>query len=39
VVSAGEEGLTDTDVAILTDIIRDETGLSASQIKVIETAG
>ncbi len=37
VVGASEETLTDTDVAIITDIIRDQTGLTASQIKVIET--
>ncbi len=37
VVGTGGTALTDTDVAIITDIVIDETGLSASQIKVIET--
>ncbi len=37
VVGTTDEGLTDTDVAIITDIVRDETGLTASRIKVIET--
>lgn len=37
VVGTGEEALNDTDVAIITDIIRDRTGLTASQIKVIDT--
>jgi stage III sporulation protein AH len=37
VVGTGDSGLSETDVAIITDIVRDETGLTASQIKVIET--
>jgi stage III sporulation protein AH len=37
VVGTGDNGLSETDVAIITDIVRDETGLTASQIKVIET--
>lgn len=36
VVSATEEGLTDADVARITEIVTDETGFSASQIKIIE---
>jgi stage III sporulation protein AH len=37
VVGTGDSSLSETDVAIITDIVRDETGLTASQIKVIET--
>lgn len=36
VVSATEEGLTDADVARITEIVTDETGLEASSIKIIE---
>ena len=36
VVSATEEGLTDADVARITEIVMEETGMSASQIKIIE---
>ena len=36
VVSATEEGLTDADVARITEIVTDETGYEASQIKIIE---
>lgn len=36
VVSATEDGLTDADVAKITEIVTDETGFSASQIKIIE---
>ena len=36
VVSATEEGLTDTDVARIMEIVADETGYDASQIKIIE---
>ncbi len=37
VVGMADEALTDTDVAIITDIVRDQTGLTAAQIKVIPT--
>ena len=37
VVSAREGGLTDADVARITEIVTDETGYEASQIKIIET--
>ena len=37
VVKTEGEELTDTDVAIITDIVIDETGFQAPQIKVIET--
>lgn len=36
VVSATEEGLTDADVARIMEIVADETGYDASQIKIIE---
>ena len=36
VVSAQEGGLTDADVARITEIVTDETGYEASQIKIIE---
>ncbi len=36
VVSATEEGLTDADVARITEIVTGETGCAASQIKIIE---
>lgn len=36
VVAATEEGLTDADVARITEIVTGETGLAASQIKIIE---
>lgn len=36
VVAAVEGGLTDTDTARITEIVKEETGLSASQIKIIE---
>lgn len=36
VVSATEEGLTDADVARITEIVTDETGFEASSIKIIE---
>ena len=36
VVSATEEGLTDADVARITEIVTDETGVEASSIKIIE---
>ena len=36
VVSATEEGLTDADVARITEIVTGETGYAASQIKIIE---
>ena len=36
VVSAVEGGLTDADVARITEIVTGETGLPASQIKIIE---
>ena len=36
VVSAGEGGLTDADVAKITEIVTDETGMEASQVKIIE---
>ena len=35
VVSAGEEGLTDADVARITEIVTSETGLEASQVKIV----
>ena len=37
VVSAGEGGLTETDVARITDIVITETGYSADGIKIMET--
>ena len=37
VVSATETGLTEADTARIAEIVMDETGLSASQIKIIET--
>ena len=36
VVSAQEGGLTDADVAKITEIVTDETGYEASQVKIIE---
>ena len=36
VVSAREGGLTDADVAKITEIVTDETGMEASQVKIIE---
>ena len=36
VVSAGEEGLQTEDVARITDIVKQETGLSAESIKIME---
>jgi len=36
VVSATENGLTDADIARITEIVTDETGFPASQIKIIE---
>lgn len=36
VVSATEEGLTDADIARIAEIVTEETGLSVSQIKIIE---
>ena len=36
VVAATENGLTDADVARITEIVMEETGMSASQIKIIE---
>ncbi len=36
VVSAQENGLTDADVARITEIVTDETGYTANQIKIIE---
>ena len=36
VVSATEEGLTDADVARITEIVTDETGLEASAITIIQ---
>ena len=36
VVAATEEGITDADVARITEIVTGETGLAASQIKIIE---
>lgn len=36
VVSAGEEGLQTEDIARITDIVKQETGLSAESIKIIE---
>ena len=36
VVSAQENGLTDADVARITEIVTDETGYEASQVKIIE---
>ena len=36
VVAATENGLTDADVARITEIVMEETGISASQIKIIE---
>ncbi len=38
VVSATETGLTEADTARIAEIVMDETGLSAGQIKIIETA-
>lgn len=39
VVSAQEGGLTDADVAKITEIVTDETGYEASQVKIIEAEG
>ena len=39
VVSATENGLQDTDVARITEIVTGETGVPASQIKIIEAEG
>ena len=39
VVSATENGLQDSDVAKITEIVTGETGVPASQIKIIETKG
>ena len=39
VVSAREGGLTDADVAKITEIVTDETGMEASQVKIIEAEG
>ena len=36
VVAAAEDGLTDADVARITEIVTGETGLTAGQIKIIE---
>ena len=36
VVAATENGMTDADVARITEIVMEETGMSASQIKIIE---
>lgn len=38
VVSNGGNGLTDADVAKIAEIVTDETGMAASQIKIIEAA-
>lgn len=38
VVSASESGLTDTDTARISEIVMGETGLKASQIKIIEAS-
>ena len=39
VVSAQEGGLADADIARISEIVMDETGLEASQIKIVEAAG
>ena len=39
VVSAQEGGLTDADIAKISEIVMDETGLEASQIKIVEAEG
>ena len=39
VVSATENGLQDADIAKITEIVTSETGVPASQIKIIETKG
>ena len=39
VVSATEEGLQDADVARITEIVTGETGVTASQIMIIEAQG
>ena len=39
VVSAQEGGLTEADIAKISEIVMDETGLEASQIKIVEAAG
>ena len=39
VVSAREGGLTDAAVAKITEIVTDETGMEASQVKIIEAEG
>ena len=39
VVSATENGLQDADIAKITEIVTGETGVPASQIKIIETKG
>ena len=36
VVSTGEEGLQTEDIARITDIVKQETGLSAESIKIME---
>lgn len=38
VVAATENGLTETDTAKISEIVKDETGLKASQIKIIEAS-
>lgn len=38
VVAATADGLTDADIARISEIVMEETGLSADQIKIIETA-
>lgn len=37
VVSSTDQGLSETDIAKIVEIVREETGLSADQIKIIET--
>jgi stage III sporulation protein AH len=37
VVAATEDGLGDADVARIAEIVKEETGLSVSQIKILET--
>ena len=39
VVSAQEGGLTEADIAKISEIVMDETGLEASQIKIVEAEG
>ena len=36
VVSSTDQGLSETDIAKIVEIVREETGLSADQIKIIE---